>query len=82
MTVSLRVHLFGRYAELLGSEELELSLPTGGTVADAVTTLRARPGGEHLPAEPLTAVNATQQPPSTPLKDGDELALLPPLAGG
>ncbi len=82
MTVSLRVHLFGRYAELLGVEQLALSLPRGGTVADAVSTLRARPGGEHLPPQPLTAVNATQTPLSTQLSDGDELALLPPLAGG
>jgi molybdopterin synthase sulfur carrier subunit len=44
--------------------------------------LRALPGGERLPPKPLCAVNLSQVRLDTPLNTGDELALLPPLAGG
>ena len=82
MSLTVRVHLFGRYAELLGSEELALALPAGGTVSDAIEQVRQRPGGQRLPARPLAAVNTEHASDSQPLADGDELALLPPLAGG
>lgn len=82
MSLTLRVHLFGRYAELLGSEELALALPEGGTVADAIEQLRRKPGGQKLPARPLAAVNTEHVTGPERLSDGDELAILPPLAGG
>jgi molybdopterin converting factor small subunit len=52
-------------------------------VADAVAKLRGEiPGGERLPTSPMVAVNQEHVLPSRPLADGDELAFLPPLAGG
>ena len=82
MSLTVHVHLFGRYAELLGTEQLALALFEGGTVSDAIEQVRRRPGGQQLPARPLAAVNTEHAPGSRPLSDGDELALLPPLAGG
>jgi molybdopterin synthase catalytic subunit len=76
------VLLFASYAERLGRSEFELQLAPGATVADAVTSLRALPGGTDLPPRPLTARNLTHCAPDTPLADGDELAVLPPMAGG
>jgi molybdopterin converting factor small subunit len=79
----IRCRLFARYAEVVGREEVVLELPPDAVVADAVAALRARvPGGELLPARPLVAVNLQQVLPGDRLHDGDELALLPPLAGG
>ena len=81
----LRVHLrlFALYRDLAGASELELEVPRGATAALAVARLRARGGGlERLPVAPLVAVNREFAPLSTPLHDGDELALLPPVAGG
>ncbi|HEU4699967.1 MAG TPA: MoaD/ThiS family protein [Gemmatimonadales bacterium] len=85
--LTVRVLLFARYAELLGCERLDLRVPAARgagrvTAADVVAALRARPGGERLPARPLLAVNLRQQPLETVLAEGDEVALLPPLAGG
>jgi len=77
-----RVLLFARYAECFGAESLEVSLPTSATVADLVRALRQLPGGELLPPQPLVAVNLTQVGSAYPLVAGDEIALLPPLAGG
>lgn len=75
--------LFGRYAEMVGLECMALTLPSGATAADAVGALRARaPTAAALPACPLIAVNREHVAPEHPLRDGDEVALLPPLAGG
>jgi molybdopterin converting factor small subunit len=81
--VRVRCRLFARYAEVVGREEVVLELPPDAVVADAVAALRASvPGGQLLPARPLVAVNLQQVLPADRLHDGDELALLPPLAGG
>jgi molybdopterin converting factor small subunit len=81
-TVTVRVLLFASYAELLGSDALELVLESPARVSDALTRLRAFPGGERLPSKPLCALNLTQVEPDTLLGSGDELAILPPLSGG
>jgi sulfur-carrier protein len=81
-TVTFRVLLFASYAETLGLDSVELTLDSPATVADALEQLRALPGGEKLPPKPLCALNLSQVSPSAPLSGGDELAVLPPLAGG
>ena len=81
-TVTIRVLLFASYAELLGSDALEMVLENPARVSDALERLRAFPGGERLPSKPLCALNLTQVEPDTRLRVGDELAILPPLSGG
>jgi molybdopterin converting factor small subunit len=81
-TLTVRVLLFASYAETLGLDAFELTLHDGATVADAIERLRALSGGERLPPRPLCAVNLSQVAPSMRLRAGDELAVLPPLAGG
>lgn len=81
--VTVRCRLFARYAELAGTEAIDLDLPVGATVEQAVDALRAGfADGGGLPAHPLAAVNRRHAAPGWVLADGDELALLPPLAGG
>jgi molybdopterin converting factor small subunit len=81
--ITVRCRLFGRYAEVFGVSEVGVSLAPGATVADAIAELRRRPGGEGLlPPRPLAAVNHWHVALDAPLADGDELAVLPPLAGG
>ena len=82
-SITVRCRLFARYAEIAGTPEITLELPRPSTVADAVAFIRARiPGGNLLPARPLTALNAVHALLTEELHEGDELALLPPLAGG
>ena len=81
-TVTVRVLLFASYAELLGCDALELQLESPATVADAIERLRSQPGGNRFPPKLLCALNLAQVGPSARLTTGDELALLPPLAGG
>jgi len=87
MTVSskpapIRVRLFARYAELLGRELIEVPAAGVERVQDVVAAIRALPGGAALPERPLIAVNLAQSTLDQPVRPGDEVALLPPLAGG
>jgi sulfur-carrier protein len=81
-TLTVRVLLFGSYAEMLGLDAIELTFDGAATVEDAIRRLRALPSGGKLPPRPLCAVNLSQAGLDTPLASGDELAVLPPLAGG
>jgi molybdopterin converting factor small subunit len=74
--------LFAVYADALGSDRVELALAPGTTVQGAVDQLRTLPGGTALPLLPLVAVNLTYADASRRLESGDELALIPPVAGG
>ncbi len=80
MTVTLR--FFASYAESLGMSSLVLDLSDGATVADAVMTVGTMPGASQLPPSPLVAVNHAYAKQSQLLRDGDEIALIPPVAGG
>ena len=81
-TAPIRVVLFARYAELLGTDALDLPVQTASTVADVVEAVRRLPGGDELPSRVLCAVNLRHSLPTDPVAAGDEVALLPPMAGG
>jgi molybdopterin synthase sulfur carrier subunit len=81
-SLTVRVLLFASYADTLGFDTVELSLDPSATVGDVLDRLRALPGGERLPPRPLCALNLTHVRSDAPLSGGDELAILPPLAGG
>lgn len=74
--------LFAAYADALGKSAVSLTLPMGATVRDALQQLRELPGGEALPPAPLVAVNLEYVRPDAILAIGDELAVIPPVAGG
>lgn len=76
------VLLFARYAEVLGAAEVEVELPVAPTVADLIEALRRLPGGALLPERPFVAINRERARPDQPVLPSDEVAVLPPLAGG
>jgi molybdopterin converting factor subunit 1 len=78
----IRTLFFALYRDMAGTEEVDMDLPGGATAADLIARLRERPGLQRLPAEPAVAINQEYAPLATPLSDGDEVALLPPVAGG
>ncbi len=80
--LTVRVLLFASYADILGFDSIELSLEPPASVGDALERLRTLPGGKGLPPRPLCAINLAHVRPDAPLSSGDELAILPPLAGG
>lgn len=78
----MSVLLFAHYRELVPSPSVEIEVRTGATVREAIARLRAMPGWEDLPEEPTVAVNREYSKPDRELHAGDELALIPPVAGG
>jgi molybdopterin converting factor subunit 1 len=80
MTVT--VLLFASYADALGTSAIELAVPAGSTVGDVLGALLAMPGGERLPPRPLVAVNEEYATVTTALRGGEEVAIIPPVAGG
>ena len=80
--MTIRALFFATYRELAGAASLDVELPAGATAADLVARLRAHGALAALPAEPAVAVNEEYAPLSTGLAHGDEVAFLPPVAGG
>ena len=80
--MSVTVLLFASYADALGASTLSVDLPSDATVADVLANLRARPGAERLPPSPLVAVNQRYASAFSAVRAGDEVAVIPPVAGG
>ena len=76
------VQLFASYAELVGTSTIEVPISEGDKVSDLLRNLRSIPLAAMLPVAPLVAVNRAFALESTPLQSGDEIALIPPVAGG
>jgi molybdopterin converting factor subunit 1 len=79
----VRALFFARYRDLLGTSDLEVELDRPVPVREFVDALRER--GEpfsRLPSDAAVAVNRKVAGPDRPVRPGDEVAFLPPVAGG
>jgi molybdopterin converting factor subunit 1 len=81
--VTVHVKLFAVLREKAGVAECALDLPEGATVRSARGPLLARLPAlrEHID-RCAYAVNWSYVKSDTRLRDGDELALIPPVSGG
>jgi molybdopterin synthase catalytic subunit len=77
--MKVTVRLFAMLRERAGAREVELDLPDGARISDALAALR-----DVAPPElPLVmAVNREYARDDRVLDPGDELALIPPVSGG
>ena len=80
--MSITVLLFASYADALGSSCVQVNVADDATVEDLLAEVLAMPGASQLPQRPLVAVNHKYARSSTRLRSGDEVALIPPVAGG
>jgi len=81
--VKVKVRFFAASREAMGTGEIEQELPPGSTVEE----LMARLANEYPALRPYTrlikvAVNRQYAAPETELREGDEVACLPPVGGG
>jgi len=83
VSISVNALFFAAYRDLLGTGELVVELKEGATVADLVEALkdRGRPF-DALPSIPAVAVNHVYAFMDEPLASDDEVAFIPPVAGG
>lgn len=83
MPIAVRVLFFAAYRDLVGTSGLDVELPAGASVADLVAGIRGRGRPwDALPVEPAVAVNRRYAALTAPLATGDEVAFIPPVAGG
>ena len=83
VAIRVRVRLFAIQRELAGTREVGLDLPPETSIEDAWSALVAihpalAPGRAYV----RFARNTDYADPDTPLEDGDELAIIPPVSGG
>ncbi len=83
----IEILYFARLRERLGTDRERIEPPPGVvTAADLIDRLRARgaPWADALGAGErlMIAVNQELAQPHTPVRDGDEVALFPPVTGG
>jgi molybdopterin converting factor small subunit len=76
------VQLFASYADMLGAPTVELPLTPGTTVQDLVRRIRSLPGASSLPLAPRVAINRSFAGSDQLIEASDEVALIPPVAGG
>jgi molybdopterin converting factor small subunit len=82
-SVTLTVQFLARYAELVGMASTRITLAAPATVSLVLGEIRKQyPGARQIPERPVCALNLSQVDLSTDVAEGDELALLPPVAGG
>lgn len=78
----LSLLFFALYRDLAGIDRKEIEVPPGVTVGELVRFVRNLPGLDWLPPEPVVAVNQEYASPDLVLQRADEVAFLPPVAGG
>ena len=81
--MQVRTLFFAAYRDALGTGTLDVDLPGGATVGELVTCLRSRGAPfDRLPEAPAVAINRSVVRGDALLTQGDEIAFLPPVAGG
>ena len=79
--MQVTVLLFASYADTFGASSIPLELSPGATARDALERVLSLAAGA-LPSKPLLAVNEHYARPEHVLAAGDEIAIIPPVAGG
>jgi len=83
LRMKVRLLFFAVLRDIAGSDEQELAVGEGTTAGDVWESLRrtyARLAAYTQP--PMIAINESYATPDAVLRDGDELAFIPPVAGG
>lgn len=79
----VRIRLFARLRDLAGASELERDLAGASSAGDAWSSLvREFPALADYTRSISCAVNEEYARMTTALREGDEVAFLPPVSGG
>ena len=79
----IRVRFFARAKDLAGAEVLDVEMKAGARVEELRRRLQEqRPALASLLGQSAWAVNQEFASMATPLQEGAEVALLPPVSGG
>jgi molybdopterin converting factor subunit 1 len=80
---TVQVRLFAHLRDLIGEREITVALPEGATV-DALRTHvgECYPDARPVLSNVVCAVGEEYVPDTHALRDGDLVALIPPVSGG
>jgi molybdopterin synthase sulfur carrier subunit len=80
---TVNVRMFAGLKDLVGSRDIDMTLPTGATVGDLRQQLAdAYPIVRPFLPTLVCAVDEEYVPSDHVLRDGDLVALIPPVSGG
>lgn len=77
MQVNVRLYSVARHRDGQIIDRVALQLPVGSSAGAVLDTLKIDPL-----LEPVLSVNGVVAEAATPLSDGDEVAIIPAVAGG
>ena len=81
--MTVRLLFFAVLRDIAGTDQRELALEAGTTAGDVWQSLRATYAKlADYTQPPMIAINEAYATPADVLRDGDELAFIPPVAGG
>lgn len=81
--MTLRVLLFAQLADSIGRRSIDIELPDGSTVADLLRALEnERASIATLRGRIAVAVDECYATAETVLREGQTIALIPPVSGG
>jgi len=82
-SIQVTVKLFAAYREAYGTSELILAFPQGTSVVEVRDRLiQEHPELSQWANVTRFGINLQFVEPETPLNDGDEVVLIPPVSGG
>jgi molybdopterin converting factor subunit 1 len=76
------VLLFASYADAIGASRVAVDLPTDATVGDVLARVRQMASDKRVPEKPMVAVNKRYARDDQRVSATDEVAIIPPVAGG
>jgi sulfur-carrier protein len=81
--IQITVKLFAIFQEVFATDEIQMQLASGTSVSQIFDRLVSQhPNLEKWRSLTRYAVNLNFADPQTILKNGDEVALIPPVSGG
>lgn len=80
--MEVTVRFFAQDREALGRGTRVMELPEGSSVADLLERLRAEMSNGRPPGSAVVAVDHEYAAHDRVLRGGEEIALIPPVAGG
>ena len=81
--MTINVLCFASCSDIIGSRKLEIEAEEPHSVKDLLDNLIAQhPKLSHMERSLMISVNQSYVERSQLLKDGDEVALIPPVSGG
>ena len=80
--IKIRLKCFSQVKYALGSNEIIFELENGSSTDDLEKIVRKKTKGKLNDVTVSTAINKKYISKNTELKDGDEVAFIPPVQGG